>query len=85
MSARRNLGLQAPKRLSALIASEPADLGLVLLCPDEGHQACNDGRACGILKVDGVDVGATPIREGLAVPFICGKMRCSPTARPWCS
>lgn len=83
----RELGLQASSRLKALIASEPADLSLVpcaCRAGTEGTQACNYGRACGILKVDGVDVGATLIKEGLAVPFMCGKTRCPPTPRPWC-
>lgn len=84
----RDIGLQASQRLSSLIASEPADLQLVpcaCRAGTEGTPACNYGRACGILKVDGVDVGATLIKEGLAVPFVCSKARCPPTPRPWCS
>ncbi|MDH7797500.1 MULTISPECIES: hypothetical protein [unclassified Beijerinckia] len=84
----RDLGLQASRRLSSLIASEPAELQLVpcaCRAGTEGTQACNYGRACGILKVDGVDVSKTLIRERLAVPFVCGKTRCPPTPRPWCS
>jgi endonuclease YncB( thermonuclease family) len=83
----RDLGAKASKRLSDLIASEPAELQpIACACRagTEGTPACNYGRACGILKVAGVDVGRTLISEGLAVPFTCSKTRCPSTPRPWC-
>jgi len=84
----RDLGARASRRLSDLIASEPAELQLVACscrAGTEGTLACNYGRACGILRIDGADVGQTLISEGLAVPFVCNATRCPPTPRPWCS
>jgi hypothetical protein len=34
--------------------------------------------------VDGVDVGATLIGEGLAVPYRCGQTSCPPRPQAWC-
>lgn len=42
----------------------------------EGTMACNYGRACGYLTVDGQDVGDTLIAENLAHPLVCGKYSC---------
>ena len=55
-------------------------------CPPgtEGTNACNFGRRCGTLRVNGVDVGATLIGEGLAVRFACGATSCPTLPRPWC-
>jgi hypothetical protein len=37
-----------------------------------------------MLRVNGVDVGATLIGEGLAVRFTCGTTSCPTLPRPWC-
>ncbi|MDE0591592.1 SH3 domain-containing protein [Halocynthiibacter sp. C4] len=50
----------------------------------EGTKACNYGRECGILYVDGKDVGKTLISEGLAVRYICGRTSCPPRPGNWC-
>ncbi len=69
----------ATERLIELLSSGSIDLEEVQCsCPDGTHgtKACNHGRKCGILRVDGTDVGKTLISEGLAVPYICGPKRC---------
>ncbi|MPQ95670.1 SH3 domain-containing protein [Thioclava sp. JE_KL1] len=50
----------------------------------EGTRACNYGRECGSLWVDGRDVGSLLISEGLAVRYICGRTRCPPRPGNWC-
>lgn len=50
----------------------------------EGTEACNFGRICGVLRVDGVDVGRTLIAEGLAARYQCGKYSCPPPPGDWC-
>ncbi|MGO7050352.1 thermonuclease family protein [Rhizobium johnstonii] len=83
----RKLGERASSRLSELVKSPNLQLTKVpCACPagSEGTDACNHGRSCGILKVDGRDVGQILIGEGLAVPFICEGNRCPRTPRPWC-
>lgn len=50
----------------------------------EGTKKCNYGRSCGVLQIDGRDVGQILIGEGLAVPFECGETTCPKTPRPWC-
>ena len=44
---------------------------------------CNYGRACGILKARGRDVGATLISEGLARAYVCGPRSCPPRQGWW--
>lgn len=51
----------------------------------EGTKKCNYGRSCGILTINGRDVGRILISEGLAVSFICGKTSCPKTPKPWCN
>lgn len=83
----RELGVQASKRLVEIVSSgNSAVTKVACSCKPgtEGTDRCNYGRSCGILKVDGRDVGQTLISEGLAVPFICGLNGCPPTPRPWC-
>jgi hypothetical protein len=46
-------------------------------------KACNYGRACGYLTVDGQDAGDVLIAENLAHPLSCGKYSC-PKRQPWC-
>ncbi|RWX35252.1 thermonuclease family protein [Rhizobium leguminosarum] len=84
----RKLGERASSRLRELIKSPNVQLTKVpCACPagSEGTDACNHGRSCGVLKVDGRDVGQVLIGEGLAVPFICEGNRCPRTPRPWCA
>jgi micrococcal nuclease len=84
----RAMGLRATARLIDLIDGGPATLQIVpCACPtgSEGTDRCNYGRKCGILSVEGVDVGRTLIAEGLAVPFVCSGTRCPPTPKPWCA
>ena len=49
----------------------------------EGTHACNFGRACGYLTIDGRDVGDVLIAENLAHPYVCGRYSC-PRRKPWC-
>jgi endonuclease YncB( thermonuclease family) len=48
-----------------------------------GTMACNYGRACGYLTIDGQDVGDVLIAENLAHPLVCGKYSC-PRRQTWC-
>jgi endonuclease YncB( thermonuclease family) len=83
----RELGIRASKRLVEIVSSGKSTVTKVACsCKPgtEGADKCNFGRTCGILKVDGRDVGPTLISEGLAVLFICGPTSCPPTPRPWC-
>lgn len=50
----------------------------------EGTPKCNYGRSCGVLTVNGRDVGQILISEGLAVPYQCGPTNCPRSPRPWC-
>jgi endonuclease YncB( thermonuclease family) len=82
----RNLAARAASRLRALVAGGGLDLQIVRCsCKlgTEGTQRCNYGRACGVLKARGRDVGTTLITEGLARPYVCGPTSCPPRA-PWC-
>ena len=86
-SAERTLGLKAKARLRQLVSKGRLTLERVrCACKPgtEGTNACNHGRSCGVLSVDGRDVGDTLVSEGLAVPFVCGSSRCPPTPKPWC-
>jgi endonuclease YncB( thermonuclease family) len=82
------LGLRATARLQELILrARTVDLAMVpCSCPPgtQGTPACDNGRSCGVLRVDGRDVGAILISQGLAAPLVCGPTRCPPTPRPWC-
>ncbi len=86
-AAERNLGEAATRRLRQLVEGGAARFaGVRCACRSgtEGTSACNYGRACGSLQVDGHDVGSILISEGLAVRFVCGTTGCPPTPRPWC-
>lgn len=82
------LGNRAKERLEELVATGRTRVSQVpRACKPgtEGTDKCNYGRSCGMLQVDGRDVGQILISEGLAVLFVCGKERCPKTPRPWCS
>jgi endonuclease YncB( thermonuclease family) len=86
-AAERRLGQRATARLRQLTSSgavEFAEVPCACRPGTEGTSACNYGRACGVLRVNGRDVGQTLIAEGLAVPFVCTGSGCPPTPRPWC-
>lgn len=84
----RELGNRAKARLKELVKGENLTL-IRIACScapgTEGTTACNYGRSCGRLLVNGRDVGQTLISEGLAVRFQCGSTSCPPTPRPWCT
>lgn len=84
----RELGNRATARLKELVATSRLELTKVACAcrpGTEGTETCNYGRSCGILMVDGRDVGQILISEGLAVPFVCSGTSCPQTPRPWCS
>lgn len=85
--AERQKGEAAGRRLRELVSNGRPDFQQVACsCPPgtEGTNACNFGRRCGTLRVNGVDVGSTLIGEGLAVRFACGATSCPTLPRPWC-
>ena len=74
-------------RLRQLIASGVAKLEHVrCACPDgtEGTDACNHGRRCGRLTIDGKDVGHILIAEGHAERYVCWPTSC-PRRKDWCA
>jgi endonuclease YncB( thermonuclease family) len=83
----RMLAARAASRLRQIVkAGEDIDLQVVeCSCRPgtEGTRACNYGRACGYLTVDGRDVGDILISENLAHPYVCGRYSC-PRRPPWC-
>jgi len=84
--AERTLGHKASMRLRQLVSAGGLDLALVRCnCrPDtEGTKRCNYGRACGLLRSAGRDVGAILIGEGLAREYVCTGTRC-PRRQGWC-
>lgn len=75
----RAVALLAKDRLTELLRSGQVDLTEVpCSCPVDkiGTNKCNHGRKCGVLSVDGKNVGATLIAEELAMPFICSATKC---------
>jgi endonuclease YncB( thermonuclease family) len=68
---------KARDRLRQLVKDPSAKLTEVLC------YGSNFGRRCGVVKVRGVDVAATLVREGLADPYLCGSQGC-PKRREWC-
>jgi endonuclease YncB( thermonuclease family) len=83
----RMLAARATSRLRQMIQnSDDIDLQIVdCSCRPgtAGTMACNYGRACGYLTVDGQDVGDVLIAENLAHPLVCGKYSC-PRRQTWC-
>ena len=82
----RELGDQATTRLKSLVVNGSLDLRMVpCACAPgtEGTSACNFGRACGYLRVNGRDVGATLMAQGLAKPYVCSAYPCPPR-QLWC-
>lgn len=86
-SKERALASKATARLVQLVESGSIDLlRVACACPagTEGTSACNVGRLCAKLRVDGQDVGAILIGEGLAERYVCGPTSC-PARRIWCA
>jgi endonuclease YncB( thermonuclease family) len=83
----RMLAARATSRLRQMVQlSNDIDLQIVdCSCRPgtAGTMACNYGRACGYLTIDGQDVGDVLIAENLAHPLMCGKYSCPPR-RSWC-
>jgi endonuclease YncB( thermonuclease family) len=83
----RMLAARAASRLRQMITiGQDIDLQIVeCSCRSgaEGTPACNWGRACGYLTVDGQDVGEALISEKLAHSYVCGRHSC-PKRVPWC-
>lgn len=80
------VGLQAAARLRQLVAQGGAELERVpCACRPgtEGTRACNYGRLCGVLRVQGRDAGAILIAEGLARHYRCSGTNCPPRGS-WC-
>jgi endonuclease YncB( thermonuclease family) len=84
----KRLGDQATQRLRELLrsASNVEFERVACACQPgtEGTKACNHGRICGTLRVDGTDVGHTLIAEGLAARYRCGAYSCPPPTGNWC-
>ena len=83
------LGRRATDKLKSLISSaqsiELTRVRCACALGTEGTSRCNFGRQCGVLKVDGLDVGKILISEGLAVSYICGRTSCPPRPGNWCT
>lgn len=80
------MGNRAAGRLISLLESGNLDLTELpcSCCPGTFlTKACNAGRRCGRLTVNGKDVAETLIAEGLAVRFICSETSC-PQQKSWC-
>jgi endonuclease YncB( thermonuclease family) len=83
----RVLAARAASRLRKVVRTG-GDLDLkIISCScrpgTEGTTACNYGRACGVLTVEGEDVGDILMAENLAHPYECGQYSC-PRRQPWC-
>jgi endonuclease YncB( thermonuclease family) len=75
----RALASLARQRFVELLHSGPLDLTEVACsCPATtlGTKECNHGRKCGVLLLNGKNIGDTLIAEELAMPFRCGATRC---------
>lgn len=71
----------AMERFIELLHSGPLDLKEVRCsCPEKtiGTRWCNGGRKCGLLTLNGKNIGDTLIAEELALPYVCGKSKCPP-------
>jgi endonuclease YncB( thermonuclease family) len=86
--AELNAGRRATARLNTLVSNaQSIELERVrCACQPgtEGTNRCNFGRQCGVLRVNGADVGRILISESLAVPYICGRTSCPPRPGNWC-
>lgn len=87
-NAEYQVGFRATARLRGLIQNAQSLEYERVACAcrpgTEGTRKCNYGRQCGVLKVNGTDVGRILISEGLAVRYICGRTSCPPRPGNWC-
>jgi endonuclease YncB( thermonuclease family) len=86
-AAERGLAERAASRLRQIVR-EGDDIDVRFIACScrsgtEGTKACNWGRACAYLIVDGKDVGGVLMAELLAHPYVCSAYRC-PRRQPWC-
>jgi endonuclease YncB( thermonuclease family) len=84
-AAERALALRAKERFIDLLRVGVLDLTEVRCsCTDKKIEEgkCNAGRKCGILTVNGENIGKTLIAEGLAVEFVCRPTSC-PAMPDW--
>ncbi len=83
----RMLAARAVSRLRQIIrsGSEIAveKVGCSCRPGSRGATTCNDQQDCGVLTVDGADVGDILVAENLAHPHACGSDEC-PRPKPWC-
>ena len=87
-AAERALGSKATQRVRELVSGGGLDYearGCACEPGTQGTSRCNLGRACGILTVNGRDLGQILIDEKLAVPFVCGETSCPSPPNPWCA
>ena len=87
-AAERALGSRATQRVRELVSGGGLDYqARRCACESgtEGTSRCNLGRTCGILTVNGRDLGQILIDEKLAVPFVCGDTNCPSPPNPWCA
>jgi endonuclease YncB( thermonuclease family) len=75
----KTLATIAKERFIELLHSGTLDLTEVgCSCPAStiGTAKCNYGRKCGMLLLNGKNIGETLIAEELAAPFVCRKTSC---------
>jgi endonuclease YncB( thermonuclease family) len=84
--AERALAERATTRLRQLLALKGVTFTqIACACKPgtEGTHACNYGRRCGAVAVEGRDVGAILINEGLAHRYACSGWSCQ-RKKSWC-
>jgi endonuclease YncB( thermonuclease family) len=87
-AAERELGSKVTQRVRELTNAGSLDYeARKCACEPrtQGTSRCNLGRGCGVLTVNGRDLGQILIEEKLAVPFVCSETRCPPPPNPWCA
>jgi endonuclease YncB( thermonuclease family) len=87
-AAERKAGAKVAQRARDLVAAGGLDYeDRKCACPlgAQGTSRCNLGRGCGVLTVNGRDLGQVLIDENLAVPYLCAETSCPPPPNPWCA
>jgi endonuclease YncB( thermonuclease family) len=75
----RAVAIIAKERFVELLNTGPLDLTEVPCSCSAAkirEGACNHGRKCAILSLNGKNIGETLIVEELAMPFVCSATRC---------
>jgi endonuclease YncB( thermonuclease family) len=85
-ASERALGQKATRRLEELLGKKHELRPVPCNCRPgtEGTKRCNRGRLCAVLLIEGEDVAAILISEGLAREYVCGATSC-PRRQGWCS